>query len=59
MTPIWIIMLTAIAAALRTAAYGVYTWNSKNRFGGVGLIMIALVCFAVVIFTFISILTNL
>lgn len=59
MIPIWIIMLTSLAAAFRTAAYGVYTWNLKNRLGGVGLFLIALICFGIAVFTLISVLTNL
>lgn len=59
MAPIWIIMLTSIAAVLRSAAYGVYEWQQKNKCGAAGLFVISAACFGVVILTLTSILTNL
>lgn len=59
MAPILIITLISLTAALRSAAYGLYTWQEENKCGSVGLFVIAFTCLAVSIFTFISILTNL
>lgn len=58
MTPIWIIMLSSIAAAIRTVAYGAYEWREKNKTGAIGVFTIAAVCFGVTVIAFTSILTN-
>lgn len=59
MAPLWIIMLTSLYAALRSAAYGIYTWQDENKIGGVGLFIISTACLVITTTMLISILTNL
>lgn len=58
MTPIWIIMLSSAAAALRAVAYGLFEWREKNRAGAVGVFVISAFCAGIVVLTLISVLTN-
>lgn len=58
MTAIWIIMLTSLVAALRAAAYGIYTWKEDNKPGGTGLFVICAACLGIVGLTLTSVLTN-
>ena len=58
MTAIWIIMLTSLAAAIRSAAYGIYTWQEENKCGSVGLFVICAACLCVTGMSAVSILTN-
>ena len=58
MSTVWIAAITSFIASIRTCGYCIYTWSEKNKFGAVGLGIIAALCIGVFCFTGYLILTN-